>query len=73
MIFKMHFRISAGDWPALHGRTVHASLSMNGRNRIDSLSEKPAKSGPYLSIWLFQMDQYLPLSAGVVKVPKTGS
>jgi len=60
MIFKVHFRISAGDRLALRGRTVHASLSMDGHNRIESSSEKPAKSGPYLSIWLFQMDQYLP-------------
>jgi hypothetical protein len=59
MIFKIHIRISTGYRPALRGRTVHASLSMNGRNRIESSSEKPAKSGPYLSIWLFQMDKYL--------------
>jgi hypothetical protein len=59
MIIKMHVRISASDWPALHSRTVHASLSMDDPNRIESSSEKPAKSGPYLSIWLFQMDQYL--------------
>lgn len=60
MIFKIHIPISASAWPALRGRTVHASLSMDSRNRIESSSEKPAKSGPYLSIWLFQMDQYLP-------------
>jgi hypothetical protein len=60
MIIKMHIRIPASGMLALRCRTYHASLSMDGRNQIESLSEKPAKSGPYLSIWLFQMDQYLP-------------
>jgi hypothetical protein len=59
MIFKKHIPISTGEWLALQGRTIHASLSMDGRNRIESLSKKPANSGPYLSIWLFQMDRYL--------------